>query len=176
MRGVCRNGHRAVGRMGTGGSSGRRGYFLIMLDWVSTHGYLSLFVLSFLAATVVPMGSEWLLVALLVQKMDPVLLLFSATTGNVLGALTTWAIGVWGGPFLMSRVLRIDPKSEARARSLYRRWGSWSLLLSWLPIIGDPLCLVGGLFRTPFLRFALLVTVGKLGRYAFITATVILVA
>ncbi|VVS93682.1 YqaA family protein [Desulfoluna spongiiphila] len=143
-----------------------------MLEFLVAHGYLSLFVVSFLAATVVPLGSEWLLVALLTEGLHPGLLLASATTGNVLGALTTWAIGVWGGPFLMERVLRIDPRAQARARSVYRRWGSWSLLLSWVPVIGDPLCLVGGLFRIPFFRFTFLVLIGKLGRYAFIVAMV----
>lgn len=147
-----------------------------MLELFSANGYLYLFGLSFLAATVVPLGSEWLLVALLMQKLDPAWLVASATTGNVLGALSTWAIGVWGGPFLMERVLRIDPKSQAKARSIYQRWGSWSLLLAWVPIFGDPLCLVGGLFRIPFLRFTLLVTLGKFGRYAFITAAVLAVA
>jgi membrane protein YqaA with SNARE-associated domain len=75
----------------------------------------------------------------------------------------------------MEKLLRVDPKSQVRARSIYRRWGSWSLLLAWVPIIGDPLCLVGGLFRIPLLRFTLLVTIGKLGRYAFITAAVLAV-
>ena len=84
-----------------------------MLELFSANGYLYLFVLSFLAATVVPLGSEWLLVALLMQKLDPSLLVVSATTGNVLGAISTWAIGVWGGPFLMEKVLRVNPTSQA---------------------------------------------------------------
>lgn len=144
-----------------------------MMEWVFTHGYLALFLFSFLAATVVPLGSEWLLVALLMQPLDPALLLASATIGNVLGALSTWVIGVWGGPFLMERFLRIDSKAQARARVMYDRWGSWSLLLSWVPIIGDPLCLVGGIFRVPFLRFTSLVALGKFCRYAFVTAMVL---
>jgi len=147
-----------------------------MLEFFVAYGYLSLFVVSFLAATVVPLGSEWLLVALLAERLHPGLLLASATTGNVLGALTTWAIGVWGGPFLMETVLRIDPKAQARARSVYRRWGRWSLLFAWVPVIGDPLCLMGGLFRIPFFWFALLVFIGKLARYAFIIAMVRAVA
>ncbi len=143
-----------------------------MMDWVFIHGYMALFLCSFLAATVLPLGSEWLLVALLLQDMDPVSLLLSATTGNVLGALSTWAIGIWGGPFFMERVLRIDARAQAKARIMYGRWGSGSLLLSWLPIIGDPLCLVGGIFRVPFFRFTLFVSLGKLCRYAFVIATV----
>lgn len=91
-----------------------------------------------------------------------------ATVGNWLGACTTYAIGMWGGPFLVRRVLRIDEATERRADRLYGRYGSWSLLFSWLPVIGDPLCLVGGILRVRFIRFSLLVGSGKLARYAFI--------
>ena len=138
------------------------------MEWLVAYGYPALFVLSFLAATVVPLGSEWLLVALLVKGLNPTFLLFIATTGNVLGALTTWTIGVWGGPFLMERVLRMDARSRERASLLYERWGAWSLLLAWMPVLGDPLCLVSGLFGIPFWRFTLLVSLGKFARYAFL--------
>lgn len=133
-------------------------------------GYLYLFFLSFLAATVVPVGSEWLLVAMLAQAKDPSLLLLAATSGNVLGACTTYCIGRYGGDFFTQKVLRIGREAKLKAEERYRRYGVWSLLLSWLPVIGDPLCLAGGLFRTRFTVFLLLVFVGKLGRYACIEA------
>lgn len=138
------------------------------MEFLIAYGYPALFGISFLAATVVPLGSEWLLAALLIKGLDPNLLLLSATAGNVLGAQTTWAIGIWGGPFLMERVLRIDAASREKAQRIYNRWGSWSLLFAWVPVVGDPLCLVGGLFRMGFLRFSLLVAIGKFGRYAFL--------
>jgi membrane protein YqaA with SNARE-associated domain len=136
-----------------------------MHDILVSHGLPALFLLSFLASTLVPLGSEWLLVVLLLQGTDPAAAVTTATVGNWLGAVTTWAIGVWGGPYLIRRVLRVSPSDEVRAERFYNRYGSWSLLLSWLPLIGDPLCLVGGLLRVGFLRFSLLVFTGKLARY-----------
>lgn len=129
-------------------------------------GYPALFVLSFLAATLLPLGSEWLLVVMLMQGYDPVATVAAASGGNLLGACTTWAVGLYGGPFLIQRVLRIDAAAQAKAERLYRRYGLWSLLFSWLPFIGDPLCLAAGVLRVDLLRFTLLVFAGKLARYA----------
>lgn len=128
-------------------------------------GYPGLFILSFFAATVLPLGSEWLLAALLLAGFDPVLCVSLATVGNTLGALTTYAIGIWGGPWLIEKVLRIDPVSRQKAEQTYTRYGSWSLLLSWVPFVGDPLCLVGGLMRVQLVRFIILVIIGKYVRY-----------
>ncbi|MCE5264446.1 MAG: DedA family protein [Deltaproteobacteria bacterium] len=137
-----------------------------MEQLLASHGYPALFVLSFLASTLIPLGSEWLLAAMLINHHDPVMTVTVATSGNTLGALTTWAIGMLGGPFLIRRVLRIDAAAEETARRFYRRYGVWSLLFSWLPFIGDPLCLAGGIFKIGFGRFSLLVFTGKLARYA----------
>ncbi len=136
-----------------------------MEQFLLSHGYPSLFALSFLASTVIPVGSEWLLVAMLLNRSDPVAAVAVATIGNTLGAVTTWAIGITGGPVLIRRVLRIDAVAEAAAVRFYERYGVWSLLLSWLPVIGDPLCLVGGVLRVGLGRFSLLVFAGKLARY-----------
>jgi membrane protein YqaA with SNARE-associated domain len=130
------------------------------------HGLAGLFFLSFLAATLVPIGSEWLLVTLLFKTFDPITLVFVATVGNFLGACTTYAIGVAGGERLKRKVLRIDSATEERAAKMFRRYGTPSLLLSWLPLVGDALCLAGGIFRVGFGRFSLFVAFGKLLRYA----------
>lgn len=126
----------------------------------------ALFTLSFLAATILPLGSEWLLVVMVLQGFPVPGLVATATAGNVLGACTTYLVGIWGSAFLIQTILRIDGPRLIRAEQLYSRYGSWSLLLSWLPLIGDPLCLVAGIFRTHAGRFALLVFVGKFFRYA----------
>ncbi len=141
---------------------------LSMHDLLVNHGLPALFLLSFLASTLIPLGSEWLLVVLLLNRTNPAAAVATATVGNWLGASATWAMGVWGGPFLIRRLLHISPAEEERAGRLYGRYGSWSLLLSWLPVIGDPLCLVGGLLRVGFFRFSLLVFIGKLARYVVV--------
>ncbi len=133
---------------------------------IAEHAWLALFVLSFLAATLIPLGSEWLLVLLLVDGQSPMPLIALATAGNSLGACSTYAIGLYGGPWLVRKVLRIDDEQQRRAENFYCRYGSWSLLLSWLPVIGDPLCLAGGVLRVGFARFVVLVASGKLVRYA----------
>lgn len=125
-----------------------------------------LFLLSFLAATVLPLGSEWLLVVMLAQDFPPEKTVLVASLGNYLGACTTFAIGLWGSEFVIEKILRIDARQRQRSEKLFTRYGSWALLLSWLPIVGDPLCLLAGVFRTGFLRFSLLVFTGKLARYA----------
>ena len=135
------------------------------------HGGLpALFVLSFLAATVLPLGSEWLLIGLILKSCDVENVVAVATVGNYLGACTTYGIGLWGSAFFMQRVLRIEADQTERAAAIFRKYGSWSLMLSWLPLIGDPLCLVAGSLRLNFILFSLLVFIGKFARYALIAA------
>ncbi|MDG4476107.1 YqaA family protein [Thiovibrio frasassiensis] len=128
-------------------------------------GYLALFLLSFLASTLVPLGSEWLLVALLLNGHPLVLSVGVATAGNTLGACATHGIGLYGGSFLLGRVLRVSESARLRAERIFARYGSWSLFFSWLPIIGDPLCLVSGILKVRFGFFFALVLSGKLLRY-----------
>jgi membrane protein YqaA with SNARE-associated domain len=141
-------------------------YFRCMEPFIDSYGYPALFALSFLASTLIPLGSEWLLAVMLIKQSDPLMTVAVATIGNTLGACTTWAIGLYGGPFLIRRVLRIDEAAQESAERLYRRYGVWSLLFSWLPVIGDPLSLLGGILKVCFGRFFLLVFTGKLTRYA----------
>ena len=139
-----------------------------MLEFLAEYGLLSLFLVSFCASTMLPLGSEWLLVALLLQGSNPVIAVIIATAGNSLGAGANYLIGIYGGDWLTKKILRINAQQQQRAESWFNRYGSWSLLLAWLPIVGDPLCLVSGILRTPLLRFALLVTTGKGLRYTFL--------
>lgn len=125
----------------------------------------TLFLLSFLAATLLPIGSEWLLALLLLQGHSPAVVVAVAGCGNFLGASTTYLIGRYGSEMLTRRLLGIDPEKMERARTFYIRYGIWSLLLSWLPIIGDPLCLLAGVCKVDFARFSLPVLIGKFSRY-----------
>jgi membrane protein YqaA with SNARE-associated domain len=137
-----------------------------MHETLAAYGYSALFAMSFLASTLLPLGSEWLLVAMLIQRHDPLATVMVATVGNYLGACTSYFIGIYGGDFLIRRVLRIGDMERNRAERFFERYGSWSLLLSWLPFIGDPLCLVGGVLNVPFSRFSIFVSSGKAMRYA----------
>lgn len=135
------------------------------LPWLQQAGYPALFVVGFLAATLLPLGSEWLLAALLLKGYDPVNAVLVATAGNTLGACTTWLAGRYGGDWFLGRLLRISEQRQQRAMFWYQRYGAVSLLFSWLPVVGDPLCLVGGLFKIRLSLFVLLAGGGKLLRY-----------
>ncbi|WP_457578054.1 YqaA family protein [Desulfomarina sp.] len=125
-----------------------------------------LFAFSFLAATVLPLGSEWLLVLMLFQGWSPVSLVLTATLGNYLGGCTTFLIGIWGSDMVINKILRLHTADLNKAKLIYGKYGAWSLLFSWLPVIGDPLCLIAGIFKTGFLQFSILVFSGKFIRYA----------
>ncbi|MGC4410259.1 DedA family protein [Rhizobium rosettiformans] len=133
--------------------------------------YTALFLAAFLAATIVPAQSEAVLVGLILAKEQPVvLLLLVATAGNVLGSVVNWLLGRFIEHFRARPWFPVSEQKLARAEAWYRRFGIWSLLLSWVPIIGDPLTVVAGLLRTPFPTFLILVTIAKAGRYAVLAA------
>ena len=127
----------------------------------------ALFFSAFGAATLLPLQSEAVLVGLLVREPQAVFsLLLIATLGNVLGSIVNWLLGR-GIEHLRER--RWFPFTQAqlhKAQQRYQRYGQWSLLLSWMPVIGDPLTLIAGIMREPFWRFLALVTIAKAGRYA----------
>jgi membrane protein YqaA with SNARE-associated domain len=150
-------------------------YTVMLHDWLNQPGYVSLFFMSLLASTLIPLGSEWLLVMMLAGGYDPFSVVAVATVGNYLGAVVTYLIGIGGGSWLIERVMRVSPEQQERARDYYQRFGVYSLLFSWLPMVGDPLCLVGGMLKINFGLFSLLVAAGKLARYV-ITAAVALAA
>ncbi len=125
-----------------------------------------LFAAAFGAASLLPMQSEPLLVALLLLADQPAwLLVLVASVGNTLGSCLNWAIGRAVERYRDRRWFPVKPHALARAEGWYRRWGRWSLLLSWAPIMGDPLTVVAGVLREPFWTFLLLVAIAKTGRY-----------
>jgi len=129
--------------------------------------YTGLFLAAFGAATLLPLQSEALLVGLLVSDRYWLWsLLAVATLGNVLGSLVNWWLGRGVERFRERRWFPVSPEHLETARKHYRRYGHWSLLLSWVPVIGDPLTLVAGVMREPLGRFLLIVTVAKGARYA----------
>ncbi|KFF42137.1 membrane protein [Pseudomonas sp. BRG-100] len=131
---------------------------------------MGLFVAAFGAATLLPLQSEAVLVGLLISgHYNLWLLLGIATLGNVLGSVVNWLLGRSVERFKERRWFPVSAKQLDRARGHYLRWGHWTLLLSWVPIIGDPLTLVAGVMREPLWRFLLLVTLAKGVRYSALT-------
>jgi membrane protein YqaA with SNARE-associated domain len=128
--------------------------------------YLGLFFAAFGAATLLPLQSEAVLVGLLLSERYGLwALLAVATLGNVLGSLLNWWLGRGIERFRERRWFPVSPANLEKARTHYQRYGHWSLLLSWVPVIGDPLTLVAGVMREPIGRFLLIVTLAKGARY-----------
>lgn len=136
--------------------------------------YVGLFLAAFAAATVLPMQSEAALVAMLLsERYVPAVLLAVATFGNVLGSVVNWGLGLWVEHLKHKRWFPVGEEKLKKAQAIYQRYGYWSLLLSWVPIIGDPITLVAGVMREPFWRFMLLVTLAKAGRYLLLMLLVL---
>ncbi|MBS7546134.1 YqaA family protein [Ancylobacter oerskovii] len=139
--------------------------------------YAGLFLAALVAATILPMQSEAVLAGLLVAGKQPAALLIAvASAGNVLGSVVNWWLGRFIEHYADRRWFPASPAQLARAQNWYRRYGKWSLLLSWAPVIGDPLTLVAGVMREPFPVFLLLVTLAKVGRYLVLAALILNVA
>ena len=133
--------------------------------------YFGLFAASLGAATILPMQSEAVLAALIASGSYSVWALIAvASVGNVLGSVINWGLGRGIERFRSRSWFPVKPQQLDRAQRWYQRYGKWSLLLSWVPIIGDPLTVVAGVLREPFLMFLLLVTIAKVGRYLALAA------
>jgi len=135
------------------------------------YAYLGLFGAAFAAATLLPLQSEALLVALLLGGGQPAgVLVLVASLGNVLGSLVNWWLGRYLERFRDRRWFPVSDRRLLQAQHWYGRYGRWSLLLSWLPVIGDPLTLVAGIMREPLWRFMLIVSLAKTLRYGVLAA------
>jgi len=134
-------------------------------------GYAGLFAAAFLGATLFPAHSELILSAMLLSgRYDVAASRAVATAGNVLGSTLNWTIGRFLAHQKDARWFPVSPRAMARAERWYGRWGLATLLLSWVPVIGDPLTLVAGVLRARLLPFLLIVTLAKGGRYAALAA------
>ncbi len=127
---------------------------------------IGLFASAFGAASLLPLQSEPVLVGLLLLGETPAwLLVLVASIGNTLGAVLNWWLGRQVDRFRDRRWFPVPPAALDRATGWYHRWGRWSLLMSWAPIIGDPLTLVAGVLKEPIATFLLLVAIAKTARY-----------
>ena len=133
--------------------------------------YLGLFAVALLAATILPAQSEVVLAGMILSERYHLwLLILVASIGNVLGSVVNWFLGRFISHFEGRRWFPVKRNQIAKAERWYQRYGYWSLLLSWAPIVGDPLTVVAGVLREPLPVFLVLVTIAKVGRYLAVAA------
>jgi len=139
---------------------------------VSTLGvYTGLFAVAFLAATILPAQSELGLAGLILSDDYSVPMLIAvASIGNTLGAVVNWLLGRYINRFQGKKWFPASPAQMEKATGWYHKYGRWSLLMSWVPIIGDPLTLAAGVLREPFWSFFVLVAIAKTTRYLGVAA------
>lgn len=142
-----------------------------MDEFVFQFGYLGLFIISFLAATLLPLGSELFVAAMTLSGFNVALVFVVATVGNTLGAMTNYYVGKLGAGFIFSRFIKVDQEKRQNVERIYHKWGSPALFFSWAPVVGDPLTVVAGGFNLKFSVFILWVLIGKAFRYALVILT-----
>jgi membrane protein YqaA with SNARE-associated domain len=152
-----------------------------MEDWLRTllaalalpeYGLSTVFVVAIVSATLLPVGSEFAVFGLLM--LEPALFwpaMAVATAGNTIGGAISWWMG-YGAERAYERVTHHKPH-EHRALKLLERFGAKACLLSWLPLVGDPLCAVAGWLRLPFWPCVGYMAIGKFARYVTLTAALL---
>ena len=137
--------------------------------------YIGLFGVAFLAATILPMQSEAALIGLLLTGYySSWSLILVASIGNVLGSVINWLLGRHLETYQDRKWFPVKPATLLRAKNWYQRYGRWTLLLSWMPIVGDPITVAAGVMRERVHIFLLLVTIAKTGRYIVLAAVTLI--
>ena len=131
--------------------------------------YFKLFIISFLAATILPLSSEIVLTTMLLTNLfEKNILLIVASSGNILGSFFNWYLGKKITIFQNRKWFPVSPEQLNKSQKYFQKYGLWSLLLAWVPVIGDPLTLLAGVLRVRFSIFFILVSISKISRYIFI--------
>jgi membrane protein YqaA with SNARE-associated domain len=132
-------------------------------------GYINLTLVSFLDATILPFSSEiFLSVMILSKEYQSVLLLLFAGIGNISGSVVNWYIGKKILIFKNKKWFPVSSNQLNKSQEIFNKFGSWSILIAWVPIIGDPITVLAGVLKVKFLKFFILVTLSKLSRYIFL--------
>ncbi len=131
--------------------------------------YLSLFFTAFLAATLLPGGSEALLIYDLSAGASVWLLFWTATLGNTLGSFVNYWLGYKGIDYLIAKGYA-KPQKLQKAHTMFEKYGVLALLLSWMPVIGDPITFAAGVLRYAWYKFLLWVLIAKGVRYGVVIA------
>ena len=127
-----------------------------------------------MVATIIPFGSEAYFITLLsLEKYNHFILFLVVSIGNVLGSLFNWICGFYINFFIKKSWFPINNKIIDRGNKLFKKYGKWSLLISWFPLIGDPITFAAGTLRYPIIPFLILVSIGKVGRYLILYLSII---
>ena len=143
------------------------------MEYFAELGHVGLFIVAFLAATILPLSSEIVLGALLLSGLSPISLVIIATTGNVLGSTTNYFLGYWASLVVIKKWLRMSEADFVRAEQRFVKYGMLSLCFAWVPIIGDPVTVMAGVLRVRLQWFMALVTTGKLLLYVVVSYMVL---
>jgi membrane protein YqaA with SNARE-associated domain len=135
------------------------------MEFAYEWGYLGLFIISFLAASILPLSPEVLMVLLYTQGYSAIVLIIVATISGYLGSLTYYFAAIGGRNLALQRWIKIEPEKLAKTQARFERWGSIILFFSWLPIVGEPLIIAAGLLKVRFAIFSFWVIFGRLLRF-----------
>jgi len=131
--------------------------------------YFKLFLISFLAATVLPLSSEIVLTTMLLTNLfEKSLLLVFASLGNILGSVLNWYLGKKLNLYKDKKWFPVSAERLKKSQYYFNKYGLWSLLIAWVPIIGDPITLLAGVLNVRLSIFLFLVSISKISRYVFI--------
>ena len=131
--------------------------------------YFLLFSISFLAATIFPFSSELTLAGLLnAETYNSFVLLGAASGGNILGSVFNWFLGFYLLKYINNKWFPFKENHITVASEKFNKFGIWSLLFAWIPVVGDPLTFVAGALKINFILFLILVSIGKISRYFLI--------
>ncbi len=130
---------------------------------------MKLFIISLLAATILPLSSEIVLTTMLLTNLfEKNILLIVASSGNILGSIFNWYLGKKITIFQDRKWFPVSQEQLTKSQKYFQKYGLWSLLLAWVPVIGDPLTLLAGVLKVRFSIFFILVSISKISRYIFV--------
>lgn len=135
------------------------------MEWLLDLGYVGMFIGAFLAATVIPMSSDILMIGLMAAGGKIPILIMTAALGNWLGGLTSYWLGRLGKWEWIEKWFKVKEEQLIRQKSKIDKWGSLLAFFSWLPLVGDILAIGMGFYKTKFVNTAIFMLIGKTTRY-----------
>ncbi len=130
--------------------------------------YVSLFVASFLSASIFPLVSDPMVVYMEIHKFNSVGIILAATAGSFIGSVTTYFLGFWGRERIIEKYVKVDEKKMAEYKKKFEKYGAPALLFTWIPFTGDALVAISGLLEINFIKFSVYTFLGKLIRFSFV--------